>query len=105
LSVYAKRFLIYTMQLVGATNGFIRKPFLLKSAFHGLYAAILANLLLLGIIYLARKEFGEFFGFQDMQMLGLLILSIILLGVIINWISTFFAVSRFLRFQRDELFY
>jgi cell division transport system permease protein len=105
LSVYAKRFLINTMQLVGATNGFIRKPFLLKSAFHGFYAAILANLLMLGIIYLARKEFGEFFGFQDLQMLGLLFLSIILLGVIINWISTFFAVNRFLQLQRDELYY
>ena len=105
LSVYSKRFLINTMQLVGATNTFIRKPFLFRSAFHGLYAAIFANLLMLGIIYLAQKEFAEFFGFQDMQSLGLLFLSIIALGIIINWISTFFAVNRFLRLQRDELYY
>jgi cell division transport system permease protein len=105
LSVYAKRFLINTMQLVGATNAFIRKPFLLRSAFHGLYAAIFANLLMLGIIYLAQKEFAEFFGFQDLQTLGLLFLSIIALGIIINWISTFFAVNRFLKLQRDELYY
>ncbi len=105
LSVYARRFIINTMQLVGATNAFIRKPFLLKSTIHGLYAAILANLLMLGVIYMAQKEFAEFFGFQDIHTLGLLFLSIILLGIIINLISTFFAVNRFLGLNTDELYY
>ncbi len=105
LSVYAKRFIISTMQLVGATNSFIRRPFLLKSTLHGLYAAIFANALMLGIIYMARKEFGELFGFRDLQTIGLLFISVIMLGIIITWISTFFAVSKFLRLRSDDLHY
>ncbi len=105
LSVYARRFIINTMQLVGATNAFIRKPFLLKSAVHGLYAAIFANILMLGVIYMAQKEFSELFGFQDIHTIGLLLLSIIILGIVINWLSTFFAVSRFLSLKTDELYY
>ncbi len=105
LSVYARRFIINTMKLVGATNSFIRRPFLFKSAAHGLYAAIFANALMLGLIYMARKEFAELFGFHDLQTIGLLFISIILLGIIINWISTFFAVTRFLRMKTDDLYY
>lgn len=105
LSVYARRFIINTMQLVGATNSFIRRPFLFKSAAHGLYAAIFANVLMLGVIYMAQKEFAELFGLQDLQTIGLLFISVILLGIIINWISTFFAVSRYLRMKTDDLYY
>jgi cell division transport system permease protein len=105
LSVYAKRFIINTMQLVGATNSFIRKPFLFKSVFHGFYAAVFANVLMLGVIYKAHKEFSEFFGFQDLQTIGLLFLSVIVLGIVISWLSTFFAVSKFLRLRRDDLYY
>ncbi len=105
LSVYARRFIINTMQLVGATNSFIRRPFLFKSAAHGFYAAIFANTLMLGLIYMAQKEFAELFGFQDLQTIGLLFISIIILGITINWISTFFAVSRFLRMKTDDLYY
>ena len=105
LSVYAKRFLINTMQLVGATNSFIRRPFLYKSAAHGMFAAIFANALMLGLIYMAQKEFAELFGFQDIQTIGLLFLSVIVLGIIINLISTFFAVTRFLRLKTDDLYY
>jgi cell division transport system permease protein len=105
LSVYAKRFIINTMQLVGATNSFIRKPFLFKSVFHGFYAAVFANVLMLGVIYKAHKEFSEFFGFQDLQTIGLLFLSVLVLGIVISWLSTFFAVSKFLRLRRDDLYY
>ena len=105
LSVYARRFLINTMQLVGATNSFIRRPFLYKSAFHGMFAAIFANALMLGLIYMAQKEFAELFGFQDIQTIGMLFLAVIVLGIIINLISTFFAVTRFLRLKTDDLYY
>lgn len=105
LSIYARRFIINTMQLVGATNSFIRKPFLLTSAAHGLYAAIFANALMTSVIYMVQKEYAELFGFQDLQTIGLLFVSIIILGVIINWISTFFAVSRFLTMKTDDLYY
>ncbi len=105
LSVYARRFIINTMQLVGATNSFIRRPFLFKSVLHGLYAAIFANALMMGLIYMAKKEFGELFGLHELQTIGLLFISVIMLGIIITWISTFFAVSRFLRLKSDDLYY
>ena len=79
LSVYSKRFLINTMQLVGATRGFIRKPFLLRSAGHGIYAAIIAILLLIGVIYLIQQEFMEVISFEDIDILGLLFLLVIII--------------------------
>ena len=72
LSVYARRFLINTMQLVGATSTFIRKPFLLRSAGHGVYAAVIAILLLVGVIYLIQQEFMEVISFEDVEILGVL---------------------------------
>lgn len=105
LSVYSKRFLINTMQLVGATGSFIRRPFLLRSAGHGIYAAIIAILLLVGVIYLIRKEFVEVISFKDVEILGILFIFVILLGIILNWISTFFAINKYLRMKSDNLYY
>jgi cell division transport system permease protein len=105
LSVYSKRFLIRTMQLVGATKGFIRKPFLLRSVFHGLLAGLIAMTLLLGLLYLVEKEFFLLFTFQDTNLLFLLGVVIILTGIIINVISTFFSVNRYLGISDDKLYY
>jgi cell division transport system permease protein len=105
LSVYSKRFLINTMQLVGATRSFIRKPFLLRSASHGIYAATIAILLLVGTIYLIQKEFMEVISFNDIEILGILFIFVILLGIILNWISTFFAINKYLRMKSDDLYY
>ena len=105
LSVYAKRFLINTMQLVGATRGFIRKPFLMRSAGHGIYAAIIAILLLVGVIYLIQQEFMEVINFEDVDILGVLFLLVIILGIVLNWISTYFAINKYLRMKSDDLYY
>lgn len=105
LSVYSKRFLIRTMQLVGATKSFIRRPFLLKSIFQGLIAGLIAMILLLGLLYLVEKEFFLLFTFQDINMLFLLGAAIILTGIIINIISTFFSVNRYLSISEDKLYY
>jgi len=105
LSVYARRFLINTMQLVGATRSFIRKPFLLRSAGHGIYAAIIAILLLVGVIYLIQQEFMEVISFQDVDILGILFIGVILVGIILNWISTYFAINKYLRMKSDDLYY
>jgi cell division transport system permease protein len=105
LSVYARRFLINTMQLVGATSSFIRKPFLMRSASHGIYAAIIAISLLIGTIYLIQKEFMEVISFHDVEILGILFIFVILLGIILNWISTFFAINKYLRMKSDDLYY
>jgi len=105
MSVYSKRFLINTMQLVGATRSFIRKPFLMRSAGHGIYAAIIAILLLVGVIYLIQQEFMEVISFQDVDILGILFIGVILVGIILNWISTYFAINKYLRMKSDDLYY
>jgi len=105
LSIYSRRFIIRTMQLVGATRGFIRKPFLLQSAFHGLLAALLAMSLLMGLLYLIEKEFFMMFTFESTKLLILLGFLIIILGVLINIISTFFSVNRYLSISEDKLYY
>jgi cell division transport system permease protein len=105
LSVYSKRFLIRTMQLVGATKSFIRRPFILRSIFHGLIAGLVAMILLLGLLYMVEKEFFLLFTFQNTNLLFLLGAVIILTGIIINVISTFFSVNRYLGISEDKLYY
>jgi cell division transport system permease protein len=105
LSIYSRRFLIRTMQLVGATRGFIRKPFLIQSAIHGLIAALIAMSLLMGMLYLIEKEFFMMFSFESTYLLVLLGVSIIITGVLINIISTFFSVNRYLSISEDKLYY
>lgn len=105
LSIYSRRFLIRTMQLVGATRAFIRKPFIVQSAFHGLLAALIAMSLLMGLLYLFEKEFFLMFTNESINLLLLLGLSIIIIGVLINIISTFFSVNRYLSISEDKLHY
>jgi cell division transport system permease protein len=105
LSVYSRRFLIRTMQLVGATRGFIRRPFIVQSAFHGLLAALLSMSLLMGLLYLIEKEFFLMFTFECTKLLVLLGVSLIIVGVLINIISTFFSVNRYLSISEDKLYY
>ena len=105
LSVYSKRFLIKTMQLVGATRSFIRKPFLAKSILHGILAAFIAILLILGVLYLAQQELVELWKIQDLRVLGALFLSVIFLGILFNLISTYFSVNKYLRMEEGDLFY
>ena len=104
LSIYAKRFSINTMQLVGATNGFIRRPFLIKGALHGVIAASLSIGLLIGFLYLASKEFEEILSFNDIHILAKLFVIVLTMGIVINWISTYFAVTKYLRMKVDNLY-
>ncbi len=105
LSIYSRRFLIRTMQLVGATRSFIRKPFLVQSAFHGFLAALIAMTLLLGLLYLIEREFFLMFTFESTNLLLLLGAAIIITGVFINIISTYFSVNRYLSISEDKLYY
>lgn len=105
LSVYSRRFLIRTMQIVGATRSFIRRPFLVQSAFHGLLAALLAMGLLMGLLYLIEKEFFLMFTFESTNLLILLGVALIATGVLINLISTFLSVNRYLSISEDKLYY
>jgi len=104
LTIYSKRFVINTMQLVGATRRFIRIPFLYRSATSGFTGSLVALAILFGMIYLLQDEFEGVISLRDYDMLALLALGVILTGIILNWISTFFAVNKFLNMKTDKLY-
>lgn len=105
LSVYSRRFIINTMKLVGATWGFIRKPFLIKGIGHGFYASLVAIALLAGLIYIIQSEFYELLNFEQVELIGGLFGIVILLGIFINLISTYLAVNKYLRLKADDLYF
>ncbi len=103
LSVYSKRFLIRSMQLIGANHGFIRKPFIMQGILHGVLSAVIAIGLLGGVMYVSQREIPELAAIQDLNMIIIISVSVIILGVFISFISTFFAVGKYLRSSLDEL--
>jgi cell division transport system permease protein len=105
LSVYSKRFLIKTMQLIGATQHFIRKPFMIKGIIQGVISAAVAIVLLIFTIGFARKQVPELIDLQDIDMFLSLFLFVIVLGVFLAWISTYFAVRKYLKIKTDNLYY
>ncbi len=104
LAIYSKRFLIRTMQLVGATRSFIRKPFLIRSIYHGLLAALIAMTLLMGLLYLIEKEFYMMFSFESTKLLAILCVILIIFGILINLVSTYLSVNRYLVISEDKLY-
>ena len=104
LSVYAKRFTIKTMQMVGATKRFIRRPFVWKSIKLGILGAILALVGLGFIVYYVDQAFPELVLRQSPILIGGLFLIIFLIGILITWISTHFATQRFLNLKTDQLY-
>jgi cell division transport system permease protein len=104
LAIYSKRFLIRTMQLVGATSGYIRKPFLMSSIFYGFIGSVIAIFLLSALIYFSSREFKGFIGFEVIDLIGILFLLVIVLGIIISIVSTFFAVGKYLNIKTDKLY-
>ena len=104
LSLFSRRFLIKSMQLVGATKGFIRKPFLTRSLVHGFYSGLISVVLLAGIIYIIESRFPDFGQLSDLRQIGVLFASVMLFGFLISGLSTFRAVNRYLRHKADELY-
>lgn len=105
LSIYSKRFIIKTMQLVGATQGFIRRPFVITGIKHGFYGAVIAIVLLIGLLDFAQKQLPELQELQDQQMLLYLFGLVVVMGIIISGISTSLAVRKYLRLKSDDLHY
>ncbi len=105
LAVYSKRFIIKTMQMVGATKGFIRRPFIWQSVKLGIIGAILALIGMAAVLYYLNNSFAELNLLGDLKMLAMLFSGIFLMGIVITWISTYFATSRFLNLKTDELYY
>jgi cell division transport system permease protein len=105
LAVYSKRFIIKTMQMVGATKTFIRRPFVWKSVQLGIIGAIVALIGMAIVLYYLNKTFPEIELLQNPILLAALFIGIFLLGVLITWISTFIATQRFLNLKTDQLYY
>jgi len=105
LSVYANRFLIHTMKLVGATAGFIRKPFLKAQILSGTIAALIAIALLFGGLFYISKNSSEIGEIIDRNILYIVAGSVFALGIFISLTATFFAVNRYLRMDGDDLFF
>ncbi len=105
LSVYSKRFIIKTMQMVGATKKFIRRPFVWKSVRLGIIGAVVALMGVGVVLYYLNKAFPELALLDDKALLGILFCGVLGMGILITWISTFFATQRFLNLRTDELYY
>jgi cell division transport system permease protein len=104
LAIYSKRFLIKTMLLVGATAGFIRRPFIVSGFIQGLIGGIIALLLLGGTLLLAENKIMGLREIRDVNYLGMLALAIVAGGVILSLICTFFAVRKYLNLKTDSLY-
>ena len=105
LSVYSKRFTLKTMQMVGATKGFIRRPFIWKSVQLGIVGALVAIVGLLIFMGYVNTTIPELELLSDYKILAILFGGIIAVGILITWISTYFATQRFLNLRTEELYY
>lgn len=105
LSVYSKRFTIKTMQMVGATKQFIRNPFIWNNIRLGIIGALLAIIGMAAVLYYLDKTFEELELLRNPLMISGLFLSVLILGILISWISTYFATQRFLNLKTDQLYY
>ena len=101
LSVYSKRFLIRTMRLVGATDSFIQKPFLIKGLYQGFYSSIFAVFMMIGALQLVQ-EYA--LNIDDLKIIGIVFILIFLSGLILSLFSTFFAVKKYLQLNENELY-
>lgn len=105
LNVYARRFTVHTMRLVGATRSFILGPFLVQSVFQGLFSAFIAIIALVAILFVIRREFMQLFAIFKLELL-LVVMGIVLVsGVLICFISTWFVVNKLISLKKDELYY
>ncbi|WP_455627661.1 cell division protein FtsX [Parabacteroides chinchillae] len=105
LLIYSKRFLIHTMKLVGATPGFIRRPFVRYNVVSGIFASILAILMLTGALYYLQNELKGFIQILDVQSLLIVYAAVLGLGILLSVVATIFAVNKYLRMGVDKLYY
>lgn len=105
LSVYARRFTIHTMKLVGATRSFIRAPFLVQAAFQGAFAALIAIIVLIGMLFFMRSEFEQLFEIFRLDLLLAVIGIVLVSGLAICLVSTWFVVNKLVGLKKDELYY
>ena len=105
LSIYSKRFIIKTMQMVGATKTFIRRPFIWTNIKLGMLGSVVALIAIAGVLYYVNSNFPDLGLFEDPTVLIILFVGVFALGLLISLISTYFATQRFLNLRTDELYY
>ncbi len=105
LAVYARRFLIRSMLLVGATSRFIRKPFIITGLIQGVIASLLAIVLLMGILLMVRNQLPDIVALDDYLAYSVLALGIMIAGILLASVSTWLAVRKYLKMHVDELYY
>ena len=105
LNVFARRFTIHTMKLVGATTSFIRAPFLVQAVFQGVYSALVAIVVLVGMMFFVRSEFQQLFEIFRVELLLLVMGIVMAAGIVICVISTYFVVGKLISLKKDELYY
>ncbi|MBP7469765.1 MAG: permease-like cell division protein FtsX [Flavobacterium sp.] len=104
LSIYSNRFIIKTMQMVGATKAFIRKPFVMRSIKLGMIGAGLAIIALIGVLIYIETNFPDLGILENKLIVALVLLLVFGAGVLITWIGTYFATQRFLNLRTDDLY-
>ena len=105
LNVFARRFTIHTMKLVGATKSFIRAPFLVQSAFQGIFAAVIAIIVLVALLFFVKNGFEQLFEVFRLELLLLVAGIVMLSGLVICVTSTYFVVGKLVSLKKDELYY
>lgn len=105
ISIYSQRFIINTMLMVGATDSFIRAPFVKRSLKYGLIGALAANLVLFMLMMSYASELTGIISLDDFTIFGIVFASVLFLGILISWSSTYMAVNKFIRLKFDELYY
>lgn len=105
LSVFARRFTIHTMKLVGATRAFIRAPFLVQAAVQGVVSAIIANGALVGLLFVLKNKFGLLFEILGQNTFIVVMCIVLAAGLLICVVSTYFVVNKLVALEKDELYY
>lgn len=105
LLIYSKRFLIHTMKLVGATPSFIRRPFVRYNVVSGIFASILAILMLTGALYYLQNELSGFIQILDIKALAVVYVAVLIMGILLSVAATVLAVNKYLRMNVDKLYY
>lgn len=104
LALFSQRFLIRSMQLVGATAGFIQRPFLKRSLLHGVTAGLLASAVLLGILQYANQVIVDLKKLQNIEQIASLFGFLIFTGILISLLSTYRAINKYLKLSLDDLY-
>ena len=104
LSIYSKRLLIRTMRLVGATNMFIQKPYLMSGIYQGFISSVLSIFMLIASLEFIKKQLPDLIQTNEIEQLAKIFAIILIFGIIISWVSTYFAVRRYLNMKENELY-